>query len=125
MKEGEKQEVRSMNDNKFVGEEDHEPRTWTKRMKLPILKDVDLQGGITRVEILFEVQNMSTKDRLRLTFINMDDNISKCFQFLRRKSKNPSWEEFSDTMIRRFRVRKRSSNFERLAKVNQQGNTEN
>jgi len=57
-----------MNDNKFVGEEDQEPRTWTKRMELPILEDVDLQGGITRAEILFEVQNMSTKDRLKVNF---------------------------------------------------------
>jgi len=42
----------------------------------------------------------------------------------KKKSKNQSWDEFTEALIQRFGGRERSSIFERLAKIKQQGNME-
>jgi len=54
----------------------------------------------------------------------MKGGANHWFKFWRKKSKNQSWEEFTEALIRRFGGRERSSIFERLAKIKQQGNME-
>ena len=67
---------------------------------------------------------MAAKDKLKITFISMEGNASYWFQFWKQKTKNQSWESFTEALIRRFGGRDRSSVFERLAKVKQQGSME-
>jgi len=59
-------------------------------------------GRITRAKIFFKVQNISqTKDFL-LAHNNMEGNASHWFKFWSQTTKNPSWEELSMVLSRRF-----------------------
>lgn len=43
------------------------------------------------------------KEKLRLAYISMEGNASHWFNFRRKSSKNPSWNEFYMALTRRFR----------------------
>jgi len=64
---------------------------------------------------------VSAKERLKLAFISMEGSISHWFSFWRKNSKNPSFEEFSMVLNRRFGGKERSFVFEKLAKIKQNG----
>jgi len=54
---------------------------------------------------------VTTKERLKLAFISMEGSANYWFKFWRQKTKNPSWEEFTTTLIKRFGERERISVF--------------
>jgi len=110
--------------NNFKEEEEERVKMWTRRVELPVFEGMDLQGWISRAEKFFEVQEVAAKDKLKIAFITMEGNASYWFQFWKQKTKNQSWESFTEALIRRFGGRDRSSVFERLAKLKQEGSME-
>ena len=64
---------------------------------------------------------MSAKERLKLAFISREGSASPWFSFWRKNSKNPSWEEFSMALNRRFGGKERIFVFKKLAKIKQNG----
>ena len=98
-----------------------EMKSWGRRVELPGFEGEDPMGWLARAEKFFEVQNVIAGERLKLAFISMEGSASPWFSFWRKNSKNPSWEEFSMALNRRFGGKERSSVFEKLAKIKQNG----
>jgi len=119
-----KEEGCLVHNQKSDDEEEMEPRTRTKRVELPIFEGMDLQGWISCTKKFFEIHKVLAKERLGLALINTEGNASHWFNFCRQNSKNPSWNEFSLALIWRFEDKERSSVFERLARLKQDGRVE-
>lgn len=99
-------------------------RSWVKKVELPTFEGHDPLGWLARAEKFFEVQQVKPSERLRLAFISMKGNAVHWFQYWRLKSKNPSWKEFADTLIRRFGGNGRGIVYERLASLRKTGGVE-
>ncbi|WVZ05062.1 hypothetical protein V8G54_018408 [Vigna mungo] len=100
----------------------------TKRLdegvEFPTFEGVDLVGWISRAEKFFEMQNFTARERMRLAYITMEGRASYWFRFWKMKTKNPSWRELTEALIRRFGRRSRCSVFEKMAAVRQRGAVE-
>lgn len=70
------------------------------------------------------MHNVSAREEMRLAFISMEGGANHWFRFLKKKTKNPSWEELAEALIRRFVGRDRCYVFEKLAVVRQKGPVE-
>ena len=120
----ERRDERVKQSSKSEGEEEGEWRPWSRRIELPMFEGVDPMGWLARAEKFFEVQNVSAREKLQLAFISVEGSASSWFVFWRKNSKNQSWEEFSLALICRFGGKERSSVFEKLAKLIQNGRVE-
>lgn len=85
-----------------------------KRVELPTFEGSDPMGWIARAKKFFAIQSISSKEKLRLTFISMEGSTSHWFSFCKKKTKNPSWEGFTEALNKRFRCKERSIVFEKL-----------
>jgi len=83
-------------------EEEERFKAWTRRVELPNFEGLDSHGWISRAKKFFEVQEVAAKDRLRLTFISMEGSANHWFKSWRQQTKNPTWEVFSEALIRIF-----------------------
>nr|KYP37262.1 hypothetical protein KK1_041542 [Cajanus cajan] len=97
--------------------------SWMKKVELPTFEGCDPLGWIARAENFFEAQ-VKLIEKLHLAFISMEGNVVHWFQFWRQKSNNPSWEEFSMALLRRFGGNGRSTVYERLAALRQTSSME-
>jgi len=98
----ERKEEWSRQGNKSDVEDEGELKPWSRRVELPIFEGVDPMGWLARAEKFFEVQNVIGRERLKLAFISMEGSGCPWLSFWRKNSKNPSWEEFSMALNRRF-----------------------
>lgn len=55
-------------------EEVEPPRSWMKKVELPIFEGSDLLGWVARAEKFFKVQQFRPLEKLRLAFISMEGN---------------------------------------------------
>lgn len=101
--------------------EDEAPRSWMNKVELPSFEGSDPLGWIARVEIFFEVREVKTSEKLRLSFISMEGNAVHWFQFWCQESKNPTREEFTTALLRRYGGSSRRTVFEKLASLRQTG----
>jgi len=67
-------------------EEEEGGKTWARRVELPTFEGIDPQGWVSRAEKFFEVQNVSTKEKLKLAFISMEGGANHWFKFWRKKN---------------------------------------
>lgn len=72
---------------------------------------------ITRAKKFFEVQEVTSKEKIKLAFISMEGGVNHWFQFWKIKTNNPTWEELTQELIRRFGRKERSSVFEKLTSI--------
>lgn len=119
-KKGPEEEVEGGGPN----EELETTRSWVKKVELPSFEGSDPLDWVARIEKFFEVQQVKSSVKPRLAFISMEGNTVHWFQYWRQKAKNPSWEEFVTTLLRRFSGNGRGTVFERLATLRQMGNVE-
>lgn len=68
-----------------------------------------------------DIHNVTKKERLALACICMEGGVSYWFRFWKKKTKNPSWEDLMEALIRRFEGRNRGSVFEKLTAMRQKG----
>ena len=120
----ERKEERFRHGNKSVMGEEGELKPWIRRVELPTFEGADPSGWLARAEKFFEVQGVSSQERLQLAFISMEGSANSWFTFWRKNAKNYSWEEFSMALNRRFGGKERCSVFEKLAKPKQSGRVE-
>jgi len=98
-------------------------KPWTRRVELPVFEGVDPMGWLAKAENFFDVQNVTARERLKLAFITMEGSASPWFSFWRKEKQLQ--ESFLGRVFhgvnRRFGGKKRSSVFEKLAKIKQNG----
>lgn len=94
---------------------------WLKRVELPTFERGDPIRWISRVENFFELQEVISKKKIRLDFTSMEGGASHWFRFWRKKTKNPTQEQLTEALTRRFREKDRCLVFEKQATVRQKG----
>ncbi|WVZ24121.1 hypothetical protein V8G54_002665 [Vigna mungo] len=78
---------------------------------------IDPEGWISRAKKFFEIQNVAAGEKLRLTYISMEGGPSYWLRVWKNKTKNPSWKELTEALIRRFGGRDRGSVFDKLTQT--------
>ena len=81
-------------------------------MELTTFEGNDMLGWTARAGNFFEVKNASQKEKLYLALICMEGDNNYWFKFWPQKSRNPSWEDFTTALNRRFEGRERNTVFE-------------
>ncbi|KOM26957.1 hypothetical protein LR48_Vigan347s001100 [Vigna angularis] len=79
-----------------IGEWDQIGKKEGSEEELPTFKGSDPLGWISKAEKFFDIQNVTEKERLMLTYICMKGGSSYWFRFWKKKTKNPSWEELRE-----------------------------
>lgn len=98
--------------------------SWLKKVVLPTFEGNDPLGWLARAEKFFDVHRIKTSEKLRVAFVSMEGNACHWFQLWKDKAKNPTWEDFTRALMRRYGRNGRGTVYERLAMIKQTASVE-
>ena len=73
-------ELRERNEERYDMVEE-EPKSWTRRIELPTFEGIDPHRWVARAEKFFEIQHITNKEKLKISFINMEGGTNHWFNF--------------------------------------------
>ena len=91
-----------------------EPRSWTKKIELPVFEGLDPVSWIARAEKFFEVHRVQEEEKIQLAFISMEGEAVHWFRFIRRRTPTLSWNSLIPLLLQRFDEGCRGNVYERL-----------